>query len=296
MKKINITLMLFLTTGFLFGTVSTSAAAVPSCSELGYTKTSTECTGLPIVKCPTDTSQIFCATTCDSVKVGTYEKCTKYCAEDTNVCIAKRDMTCDEVINLSNGTKLADGSTISGTKTGHFFLMGTVKRGTNTLTLTQAYMHDAADIPACAAEMGGKVGHLDVSYIYINSFAHFFVKTTIGSLYYTPSSTSYSASFQKDADITVNFRASTSWVTPLYLTFDRSGSDDPINNVKVKIYCENYEGSSGGNKPGCHVNLGGYNANVQYCSSAYDATAYISCEVYDEMTGVNTCTESCNFY
>lgn len=292
MKNTNITFIAVLTIGVLFGTAKESATAVPSCSELGYTKTSESCSGLPTIKCPTDTSMIFCASSCDSVSLGTYEVCTEYCSEDKNVCIAKRDMTCSEAISKNGGTMLADGATISGTKTGKFYLMGDVKSGTSSLTLTQTTFYDAADIPACAKEMGSKVGSLNLSYVYINSYSHFNVKTTIGGVYYSPQGTGWWANFSKDADIKVQFHANSTFVTPLNINFTNSTSDMNFkNDVKIKVFCE-YSGSdtSSWNPPACNVSLGGYGADVQYCTVNQGATANVACEVYDELTNEKTCT------
>lgn len=66
--QISSTLGLILTIGTLHAAECTQA---PDCANLGYTKTASDCSGMASIKCPFDTSKVFCdektAKACDKI-------------------------------------------------------------------------------------------------------------------------------------------------------------------------------------------------------------------------------------
>ena len=62
MKILSKKLLLLSFIGLAWGGTNAFAACTsnPDCATLGYTMTTTECSGLPTIKCPFDTSKIFC--------------------------------------------------------------------------------------------------------------------------------------------------------------------------------------------------------------------------------------------
>ena len=68
MKKLSTLLMLSVfAPAISFAQTSTSDCIVqPTCEELGYTQTATQCTGKTSVKCPFDETTVFC----DSAMIG----------------------------------------------------------------------------------------------------------------------------------------------------------------------------------------------------------------------------------
>lgn len=78
-----------------------TCTAAPTCGELGYAQTAEDCTGLHMLKCPFDTSIVFCGgSACDSGYI--YSSC------DSS------KGTCDECGGLYKYTACKDGWSLSG--------------------------------------------------------------------------------------------------------------------------------------------------------------------------------------
>lgn len=300
MKNANITFIAVLATIFLVGTASTSKAQAPTCAELGYSKSASECGASKTIKCPTDTGKVFCVEKCPSVSVSKYEVCTKKCADDANVCIEKRNMTCNEYVQANNGELISDDATVSGTKTKNLYLMGTLKDVTgsnaylNRIKLVQASVFAAIDIPACKAE-GAKEAFFNVSYLTIEGYSSFNVKTNIGYLYFSPSSSTYwTATFTKDSNIKVNMSANSTWITSLTLYFDGNmNGDGKVTNNKVSITCEGMGSGDSWYKDKCNLDINNYYANVTYCKNytGSNVELNVNCSNMDDGNGSVTCKE-----
>ena len=63
MRKISYRTVLLSSIGLLFpmiGAWATDCTPVPDCVSLGYTKSASDCSGVTSIKCPFDTSKVFC--------------------------------------------------------------------------------------------------------------------------------------------------------------------------------------------------------------------------------------------
>ncbi len=63
MRKISYKTVLLSSIGLLFpqmGVWATDCTPVPDCASLGYTKSASDCSGVTSIKCPFDTSKVFC--------------------------------------------------------------------------------------------------------------------------------------------------------------------------------------------------------------------------------------------
>lgn len=280
------------------------ASAQPSCGSLGFTKRAPDCAGSQdILKCPTDLSAVFCVGSvdqCPSISVGNYEKCTKYCESDKNVCIEKREMTCDEYISKMNGRKIADGDSIGGTQTRNLYLMGKAQGSSGwgyQNKFVQISINDASEIPACKAE-GAKEAEFETNNITLEGGITFNVKSKINYVYFNPqgSSNNWSATFTKDSDIKVSFYANKTWATSLNLNFYSNSYDqNKKTKNKVNIHCEGSDMGSGNgwqwDKPECNVNIMTHQAEVAYCKQEDNSIAKIECQ--GEYGGVS-CKEDYN--
>lgn len=80
----------------LAGSSATANAAsctpTPSCDSLGYTKTASQCSGMPSVKCPWDTAKMFCdedpCTNVNQVIVPANASCSTYSPVCPSKCTA----------------------------------------------------------------------------------------------------------------------------------------------------------------------------------------------------------------
>lgn len=277
-----------------------TCSTLPNCSDIGFTYTAAQCGTLKKLKCPFGDAYFCSGNNCNSVSVGTFEVCTKYCEDDRNVCVEKRDATCSEYISKVNGTKVSDGQTLSGTITKDLYLMGTAKNSTSwgsSLKLTKVRVYDAADIPACKAEMGGKTGFLDVSSLTIDTYAYFDVKTNIDYISFYPNGNSWSASFSKETNIGVNFSANRTWATSLQLSFSgaynyETGDYTKTDN-KVRITCDAYDGDNW-NPSQCNVNINVDNANVSVCKEVVGegvGEVNLECNGYNDDGSEAVCKE-----
>lgn len=275
-----------------------TCSTLPSCTDIGFTYTSAQCGNLKKLKCPFGEAYFCSGNNCNSVSVGTYEVCTKYCAEDKNVCIEKRAATCSEYVSKLKGTLKQDGSTISGTITSNLYLLGTVTSTDNNLKFTQMSVYDGADIPACKEEMNGKTGYLKVNRLKIENYAYFNVKTDINSINYDPSgSNGWSANFSKDTTIKINMTASNNWVNTLNLYF--SGEHDYINGTTkkttnlVEATCASYGDGSQWNPARCYLSIDSDKADVTLCKRTTSTYTEIDamCDGYNEDGSRAECKE-----
>lgn len=224
-----------------FSVFADTCATLPKCADLGFVNTADECGSLKKLKCPFGDAY-FCSTNnCKSVKVGTLEKCTEYCADDKNVCVAKRAFTCAEALNHYCGYKIyEDGATISGTITGTICLKGTVTQATgygSSLTFTQATVYDAGLLyDACEAEMTGRA-KLDLNYVDIEG-GSFFVDVDIANSSFYPSSSKVAPSFFGNSDITVYYYADTVWSNAYSPYFGIGGYGPDEAESVLRVYCE----------------------------------------------------------
>lgn len=276
-----------------------TCSTLPNCADIGFTYTAAQCGALKKLKCPFGDAYFCSGNNCNSVSVGTFEVCTKYCEDDRNVCVEKRAATCKEYIQKVNGVQVADGATISGTQTKNLYLMGTVKNSTSwgsSLKFAKIWVYDAADIPACKEEMGGKTGFLDVSSLSIDTNANFDVKTNIDYISFYPNGNYWSASFYKDTNIGVNFSANRTWATELSLyfsgTYNSDTGDYTKTNNNVRINCSGSDGDSW-NPSQCNVNINLDNAEASICKE-YDGEYVeinLSCNGYNDDGSEATCNE-----
>ncbi|MBQ7285551.1 MAG: hypothetical protein IJW72_04800 [Alphaproteobacteria bacterium] len=265
---------------------------LPTCDSLGFTYTATDCGTLKKLKCPFGDAYFCSGNNCKSVSVSSTEKCTKYCAEDTNVCIEKRAMTCSELLSANNCTRYNHNSTISGTISKDICLFGTVKQATgygSSLTFTQMKAYDAGKrFPVCESEMTGRA-KLDLGYISITNYVYFHTDVDIDSVTYSPqgSSRNWSAYFYGNTNITAEWQSSTSWSGTLHLGFfseyDSATQEYEQTTNKVNIRCV-ASSSSQWSPSSCDVSIDAMDgAYVEYCGyvdtssgMCYDGSGYNS--------------------
>lgn len=276
-----------------------TCSTLPECSDLGFTYTSDQCGTLKKLKCPFDDDSYFCSgNPCNSVTVyPSTEVCTEYCEEDSNVCVAKRKLTCTELMSKNNCTKYANGSTISGTITGDICLLGTVTQATgysSSLKFTKATVYDAGLRwpEACESEMTGRA-KLDLNYASIESYAYFYTDIeTSSTITYAPSNP-WSATFGGNSTIRIEYQGNTVWMGTLNLSFYTYDSDYETEST-VLFYCSGASDSQW-SPTSCDLNISNdYEyAKVNICTydSAYSfAQTCSSGTCYGEANA--TCNES----
>ena len=276
---------------------------LPTCEALGFTYTADDCGTLKKLKCPFGDAYFCSGNNCKSVSVGSTEKCTEYCAEDSNVCVAKRDMTCSELLSANNCTRKNNGTTLSGTISKDICVFGTVTG--SSVTFTQVNVWDAGKrFPACESEMTGRA-KLDLSSASITNYASFYTDLDLDYIYYSPQGTTYNwnAYFYGNTNIRVNWQSSTTWTGTLSLYFNGDYYTDEATTNKVVVDCV-ASSSSSWTPSSCDVEIYSYYANVNYCGwvdsssgmcydgSSSSGTCYgevnINCE--NEVSGDGSCT------
>ena len=278
---------------------------LPTCEALGFTYSAADCGTLKKLKCPFGDAYFCSGNNCKSVSVGSTEKCTEYCAEDKNICVEKRAMTCSELLSANNCTRKNNGTTLSGTISKDICVFGTVTG--SSVTFTQVNVWDAGlRFPACESEMTGRA-KLDLSSASITNYANFFTDLDIDYIYYSPQGSTYNwnASFYGNTNIRVKWQSSTTWTGTLSLYFSDYYSDEGTTN-KVVIDCIASSGDQW--RPStCDVSIHSDSyASINYCgwvdssygmcysSSGSSSTCYgevnITCEGYG-----GTCTDDNNY-
>ena len=107
------------------GAYAQTCATAPTCSELGYTNSVSDCVGSDLVKCPFDNAKVFCRQTKSCAELG-YDKTTTQCSgKKTFVCPGDASkVACDDSAmigeiklwagkTIPKGWKLCDGSSLS---------------------------------------------------------------------------------------------------------------------------------------------------------------------------------------
>ncbi|MBE6453514.1 MAG: hypothetical protein E7017_01335 [Alphaproteobacteria bacterium] len=267
-----------------FSVFADTCATLPKCADLGFVNTADECGKLAKLKCPFDDTSYFCSTNnCKSVSVGGYEVCTEYCAEDKNVCVGKRAMTCDEALKKTCNYRIYDdGDTISGTITEPICIKGTVKQASgygNSLKFVGATIWDAGKLyDACKTEMGNTKAKLELSYVTLENNVTFYTDVDISTVYFYPNSSNYwSASFYGDSRISVYYQSNSTWSNALYLNFGSyygADEEEDEHTSIVKVYCDGGSDSQW-NPAKCSVGANNYYENhaVTLCGQIYSSSS-----------------------
>lgn len=301
-----------------------TCSTLPSCADIGFTYSATDCGTLKKLKCPFGDAYFCSGSNCKSVSLNANtEVCTKYCEEDKNVCVEKRPMTCSELLSKNNCTRYNNGATIFGTISRDICLFGTVKQGTgysSTPDFTQMTVWDAGlRWPVCESEMTGRA-KLDLSYANITNFATFYTDLELDSITYSPqgSSQNWSANFYGNTKLRVNWQGNSAWSGELHLSF--AGRYDNASGKYIKttngvtINCQGASNSSW-NPTQCNVSISHHYADVVYCGMSSSSnmcgssgSCYgepkINCQGYTSSDEYGSCkeatgyeyTEYCRYY
>ncbi|MBS4773597.1 MAG: tail fiber protein [Proteobacteria bacterium] len=111
----------------VFDARAQTCSQAPSCSQLGFTNSASDCVGADMVKCPFDNSKVFCRQSKSCAELG-YDKTTTQCSgKKTFVCPGDATkVACDDSAMIGEiklwpaatapkGWKLCDGSSLSAT-------------------------------------------------------------------------------------------------------------------------------------------------------------------------------------
>ena len=287
-----------------FSVFADTCATLPDCADLGFVNTAEECGTLKKLKCPFGDAY-FCSTNnCKSVRVSTSELCTEYCADDKNVCIAKRAMTCSEFLNINCDSQYSDGQVISGNITGKVCVKGTVSDSSSSSSpnFVNSTVYDAGLLyEPCDAEMTGRA-KLELNSASIDGYATFNIDVEIASMnfYY---SDAWSANFGGNTTITVHYVTNLSYLSTLGMNFSKySSNDDRELTSSVTVYCEGGSDSSW-NPAKCEVQIGASGENnVAICplqgsnSSIYCSSGSCHNEITAYCNGQENPSEGCTIY
>lgn len=161
MRKISYRTVLLSSIGLLFpmiGAWATDCTPVPDCASLGYTKSESDCSGTTSIKCPFDTSKVFCQ---KQTTTSTYPCSSGNYITVSNPSAFRNDCSTSQFITIVNSSQFICQATHStptqlGSGVKYSSSLGNATLGNATTICNSAYSYAKQTLVAGCCDASGK--------------------------------------------------------------------------------------------------------------------------------------------